>query len=72
MIDWVSAKIICNHDPNKLSNGIIASLDRDGNTEWLTNKKRLLKVLIQQNSDSVSNRHSNLYFWESYKIPSGS
>ena len=39
MIDWVSAKIICNHDPNKLSNGIIASLDRDGNTEWLTNKK---------------------------------
>ena len=48
MIDWVSAKIICNHDPNKLSNGIIASLDRDGNTEWLTNKKRLLKVLIQQ------------------------
>ena len=71
MIDWVSAKIICNHDPNKLSNGIIASLDRDGNTEWLTNKKTTVEGSYS-NSDSVSNRHSNLYFWESYKIPSGS
>ena len=58
MIDWVSAKIICNHDPNKLSNGIIASLDRDGNTEWLTNKKTTVegsystKIQIQSITDT--------------------
>ena len=58
MIDWVSAKIICNHDPNKLSNGIIASLDRDGNTEWLTNKKTTVegsystKIQIQSVTDT--------------------
>ena len=58
MIDWVSSKIICNHDPNKLSNGIIASLDRDGNTEWLTNKKTTVegsystKIQIQSVTDT--------------------
>ncbi|EPP8768367.1 phage/plasmid replication protein, II/X family [Acinetobacter baumannii] len=58
MIDWVSAKIICNHDPNKLSNGIIASLDREGNTEWLTNKKTTVegsystKIQIQSVTDT--------------------
>ena len=48
MIDWVSAKIICNHDPDKLSEGLVASLDRDGNTEWLVHKRLLSKALIQQ------------------------
>lgn len=58
MIDWVSAKIICNHDPDKLSNGIIASLDREGNTEWLTNKKTIIegsysaKIQIQSLTDT--------------------
>uniref|UniRef100_UPI002350C3EE phage/plasmid replication domain-containing protein n=1 Tax=Acinetobacter junii TaxID=40215 RepID=UPI002350C3EE len=58
MIDWVSAKIICNHDPNKLANGIIASLDREGNTEWLTNKKTIVegsystKIHIQSVTDT--------------------
>ena len=58
MIDWVSAKIICNHDPKKLSDGIIASLDRDGNTEWLTNKKTTVegsystKIQIQSVTDT--------------------
>ena len=58
MIDWVSAKIFCNHDPNKLSEGVIASLDRDGNTEWITNKKFSVegsystKIQIQSLTDS--------------------
>ena len=58
MIDWVSAKIICNHDPNKLSEGLVASLDRDGNTEWLVHKKVTVegsystKIQIQSLTDT--------------------
>lgn len=58
MIDWVSAKIFCNHDPEKLSAGVVASLDRDGNTEWLVNKKVSVegsystKVQIQSLTDT--------------------
>lgn len=58
MIDWVSAKIICNHDPKLLSSGIVASLDRDGNTEWLVNKRMTVegsfstKIQIQSLTDS--------------------
>ena len=58
MIDWVSAKLICNHDPKLLSSGIVASLDRDGNTEWLVNKRMSVegsfstKIQIQSLTDS--------------------
>lgn len=58
MIDWVSAKLICNHDPNKLSEGLVASLDRDGNTEWLVHKKLTVegsfstKIQIQSLTDT--------------------
>ena len=58
MIDWVSAKLICNHDPDKLSSGLVASLDRDGNTEWLVHKKFSVegsfstKVQIQSLTDT--------------------
>lgn len=39
MIDWVTSILPCKHDPDKLSSGVVASLDREGNTEWLVNKK---------------------------------
>ena len=58
MIDWVTAKLICNHDPNKLSEGLVASLDRDGNTEWLVHKKVTVegsystKIQIQSLTDT--------------------
>ena len=39
MIDWVTAKLICNHDPNKPQRVLLLLLDRDGNTEWLVHKK---------------------------------
>ena len=58
MIDWVSAKIFCNHDPSKLSNGLVASIDREGNTEWLIHKKVTVegsyssKVQIQSLTDT--------------------
>ena len=58
MIDWVTAKLICNHDPNKLSEGLVASLDRYGNTEWLIHKKVTVegsystKIQIQSLTDT--------------------
>ena len=58
MIDWVTAKLICNHDPNRLSEGLVASLDRDGNTEWLVHKKFTVegsystKIQIQSLTDT--------------------
>ena len=58
MIDWVTAKLICNHDPNKLSEGLVASLDREGNTEWLVHKKVTVegsystKIQIQSLTDT--------------------
>ena len=48
MIDWVSAKIICNHDPNKLFNGAVLSLNSNLEKEWVCDKKKQLRVLIQQ------------------------
>ena len=57
-IDWVTAKLICNHDPNRLSEGLVASLDRDGNTEWLVHKKFTVegsystKIQIQSLTDT--------------------
>ena len=59
MIDWVSAKLPCKHDPNKLSEGLIASIDREGNTEWLVNKKMTVegsyssKIQIQSLTDNM-------------------
>lgn len=61
MIDWVSAKIICNHDPDKLSNGIIASLDRDGNTEWLSNKKTMVEGSYSTNIQIQSLTDTQIY-----------
>lgn len=58
MIDWVTAKLICNHDPDKLSEGLVASLDRHGNTEWLIHKKLTIegsystKIQIQSLTDT--------------------
>lgn len=59
MIDWITAKIPCNHNPDKLSAGLVASLDKDGNIEWLVNKKIMVegsyssKIQIQSVSDSM-------------------
>jgi len=61
MIDWVSAKIICNHDPDKLSNGIIASLDRDRNTEWLSNKKTMVEGSYSTNIQIQSLTDTQIY-----------
>lgn len=39
MIDWVSAKLPCKHDPSKLISGIVMSFDSLGTEEWTVNKK---------------------------------
>ena len=58
MIDWVSAKIICNHDPDKLSNGVVASIDRNNQLEWSVHKKMTVegsystKIQIQSLTDT--------------------
>ena len=65
MIDWVSAKIICNHDPNKLFNGAVLSLNSNLEKNGFVIRKKQLRVLIQQNSDSVNNRYSYLHFRQS-------
>lgn len=39
MIDWVTAKIPCRHDPSKLISGMVMSFDPQGNNEWVINKK---------------------------------
>ena len=69
----MTAKLICNHDPNRLSEGLVASLDRDGNTEWLVHKKFTVegsystKIQIQSLTDT-----SDLHIGQSYKISSRS
>lgn len=39
MIDWVTAKLPCRHDPSKLISGMVMSFDPQGNNEWVVNKK---------------------------------
>lgn len=39
MIDWVTAKLPCRHDPSKLLSGMVMSFDPQGNNEWVVNKK---------------------------------
>jgi len=38
MIDWVSAIITCNHDPEKLIDGFVMSFDAEGQQQWVVNK----------------------------------
>lgn len=38
MIDWVSAIITCNHDPDKLIDGFVMSFDAQGQQQWVVNK----------------------------------
>ena len=39
MIDWVTAKLPCRHDPSKLQSGFVMSFDALGEQEWVCNKK---------------------------------
>lgn len=39
MIDWVSAKLPCKHDPSKLISGLVMSFDALGEQEWVVNKR---------------------------------
>lgn len=39
MIDWVTAIIPCNHQPDKLIDGFVMSFDKLGQQQWLVNKK---------------------------------
>ncbi|MCA4799604.1 phage/plasmid replication protein, II/X family [Acinetobacter towneri] len=58
MIDWVSAKIICNHDPDKLFNGAVLSLNSNLEKEWVCDKKKTVegsystKIQIQSITDT--------------------
>ena len=38
MIDWVSAIITCNHDPERLIDGFVMSFDANGKQQWVVNK----------------------------------
>jgi II/X family phage/plasmid replication protein len=38
MIDWVSAKLPCKHDPSKLIDGFVMSYDAQGINQWIVNK----------------------------------
>lgn len=39
MIDWVTAIIPCKHDPSKLIDGFVMSYDRNGDQQWVINKR---------------------------------
>ncbi|WP_336916792.1 phage/plasmid replication protein, II/X family [Acinetobacter modestus] len=39
MIDWITAKLPCRHDPSKLISGMVMSFDSKGDNEWVVNKK---------------------------------
>lgn len=59
MIDWVTATIICDHDPQKLIAGHVISYDAELNPEWVVNKfttvegSHSAKIQIQSRSDSL-------------------
>lgn len=38
MIDWITATIECDHDPDKVQSGYVISLDSKGQSEWVVNK----------------------------------
>lgn len=39
MIDWITARLPCSHDPEKLFNGFVLSIDKDGNVCWSVDKR---------------------------------
>lgn len=58
MIDWVSAVLPCDHDPSKLTSGIVMSFDALLNQEWTVNKKLSVegsyssKIQVKSNDNS--------------------
>lgn len=59
MIDWITAILPCKHDMDKLSVGRLISLNKDGNIEWLCEKKNFVegsfssKIQIKSISDDA-------------------
>ena len=61
MIDWVSAKIICNHDPNKLFNGAVLSLNSNLEKNGFVIRKKTVEVLIPTKIQIQSITDTHIY-----------
>lgn len=49
MIDWITMRLKCTHDTNKLFAGFVVSLDAEGNKEWITEKRVVVEGSYSKN-----------------------
>ena len=61
MIDWVTAKLPCRHDPSKLTSGVVMSFDPFGENEWLVNKKLTVEGSYSSKIQIASADSSHIY-----------